>query len=100
VIERDLHPLNADPAMKSTFRGIQIDFNDEQPEKHESSIRVKCDSFSNVIDPSFEGEKHDFPRISTLRGIQIDFIEHLEKHESSIRVKRDSFSNVIDSSFE
>jgi hypothetical protein len=53
-----------------------------------------------MIDSSFEEQKHDLPRISTYRGIQIDFIEHFSKHESSIRVKRDSLSNVKDPSFE
>jgi hypothetical protein len=37
------------------------------------SIRVKCESDSNVIDESdLQLEKHSDPRISTLRGIMID----------------------------
>jgi hypothetical protein len=37
------------------------------------SIRVKCESDSNVIDESeLQFEKHSEPRISTLRGIMID----------------------------
>jgi hypothetical protein len=92
-------PAKHDFARISTFRGIQIDFN-EQFEKHESSIRFSRDSFSNVIDSTFESAKHDFARSSTFRGIQIDFNEQLKKHDSSIRVNRDSLSNVIDSTFE
>jgi hypothetical protein len=53
-------------------------------------------AFPYVID----AEKHDLQRISTFRGMQIDFIDQFKKHESSIRVSRDSFSNVIDSSFD
>jgi hypothetical protein len=44
--------------------------------------------------------KHHFGRISTFRGIQIDFNEQSLKHDSSIRNSRDSFSNEIDPSFE
>jgi hypothetical protein len=99
VIDRHLQPMNADPAMNSTFPGMQIDLN-EHFLKHESSIRISRHSFSNVTDSSFEKEKHDFPRISTFRRMQIDLNEQHTKHESSIRVKRDSFSNVTDSSFE
>jgi hypothetical protein len=73
-----------------------IDFN-EQFAKHELSIRVSCDSLSNVIDSSFERAKHNLPRISTLRGMQIDLNEQFKKHESSIRASSDSFSNIIDS---
>jgi flavin-binding protein dodecin len=78
---------------------MQIDCN-EQFEKHESSIRVSRDSFSNVIDSSVNQAKHNFGRISTFRGMQIDCNEQFEKHETSIRVSRDSFSNVIDSNFD
>jgi hypothetical protein len=99
VIDGDLQPMNADPAMNSTFPGMQIDLN-EQFRNHQSSIRVKRDSFSNVSDSSFEQEKHDLPRISTFRGMQIVLKEQYLKHESSIRVKRDSLSNMSDSSFE
>jgi hypothetical protein len=91
--------MKADPAMKSIFRGMQIDFN-EQSQKHESSIRTNRDSLSNVIDSSFDRAKQNVERISTLRGMKIDFNEQFLKHESSIRVNRDSLSNVIDSSFE
>jgi hypothetical protein len=78
---------------------MQIVFN-EQFKKHESSIRVSLDSFSNMIDSSLDRAKHNFGRISTFRGMQILFNEQFEKHESSIRVSRDSLSNVIDSSFD
>jgi hypothetical protein len=87
--------MKADPAMKSTFRGMYIDFN-EQFQKQKPLIRINRDSFSNVIDSSFEPAKQDFGRISTFREMMIDFNEHSEKHESSIRVNHDSLSNAID----
>jgi hypothetical protein len=93
-VQAESHDLGKIPI----WRGMQIDFN-EQFAKHQSSIRVRRDSLSNVIDSSFDSAKHDFERISTFRGMQIDFNEQFEKHESSIRVRRDSLSNVIDSSF-
>jgi uncharacterized protein YjaG (DUF416 family) len=71
-----------------TFRGIQIDFN-EQLEKHDSSICISRDSRSNVTASSaLQPEKHDFARVWTFCGIQINFNEQLEKHDSSIRVSR------------
>jgi hypothetical protein len=72
----------------------------EHSEKHESSIRVSRDLFSNVIDSSVDRAKQDSARISTLPGMMIDFHEHFEKHESSIRISLDSFSKVIDSTFD
>jgi hypothetical protein len=62
---------------------MQIDFN-EQHQKHESSIRVSRESFSKVIDSSElnilqSPAKHDLPRISTFRGMQIDFNEQRSK---------------------
>jgi hypothetical protein len=87
--------MKADPAMKSTFRGMQIDFN-EQFEKHEFSIRINRDSLSNVIDSSFDQAKQDFGRISTFRGMQIDLNEQPEKDKSSIGISCDSLSNTID----
>jgi hypothetical protein len=85
--------------MISTFRGMQIDFNEQFP-KHQSSIRVSRDSISNVIEAGLESQKHYFPMISTFRRIHIDFNEQFPKHESSIRVSRVSLLNIIDSSLE
>jgi hypothetical protein len=91
---------NADPAMKSTFRGMKMNFN-KQFWKHKSSIQVSLDSASNMIDSKAHTlqkspAKHDFARISTFRGMMIAFKEQEENHKSSIRVSRDSASNVID----
>jgi hypothetical protein len=59
---------HSDPRI-STLRGIMIDESDD-PENAWNSIRVKCESDSNVIDESdLHFEKHSDPRISTLRGI-------------------------------
>jgi hypothetical protein len=69
-------------------------------EKQESSIRVNRDPLSKVTDSRLKEEKHNFPSISTLRGIHIDFNEQFEKKESWISLSRDSLSNVNDSSFE
>jgi hypothetical protein len=88
--------MKADPAMNSNFQGMQIDFN-EQFQKRDSSIPVKRDSLSNIIDPNVQRAKGDFGRISPFRGMQFDFNEQSSKHDSSISVSRDSFSNVIDS---
>jgi hypothetical protein len=52
----------------------------EQHWKHDSSIRLNLDSDSNVIDAISFGlldspAKHDLPKISTERGMLIDFNE-------------------------
>jgi hypothetical protein len=53
----------------STFRGIKIDWSDED-ENASDSIRVKCESDSNVIDESeLQYEKHFNSRISIFRLI-------------------------------
>jgi hypothetical protein len=58
--------------MNSTFRGITIDLSDDQKNALHS-IRVKCESDSNVIDESdLQYEKHLDPRISTFLGIKSD----------------------------
>jgi hypothetical protein len=75
---------------------MQIAFN-KQMVKYESSIRVMCDFFLNVIDSSFERAKQKFPKFSALQRMQIHFNEHFDKHNSSIRINCDSSSNVIDS---
>jgi hypothetical protein len=56
----------------STFRGIMIDWSDDD-ENADDSIRVNRESDSNEIDESeSQNEKHDEQRISTFRGIMID----------------------------
>jgi hypothetical protein len=52
-----------------------------------------------VIDESdLYFEKHFDPRISTLRGIQIDRSDEFENAHDSIRIKHEFDSNVIDES--
>jgi hypothetical protein len=97
-------PAKHDFARISTERGMQIECN-EQHWKHDSSIRDNLLSLSNVIELIWlrrleAPAKHDFPRISTERGMQIECNEHHRKHDSSIRDNLDSDSNVIDFSFE
>jgi hypothetical protein len=86
-------PANADPSMKLTLLGMQID-PIEQCLKHESSIRAKADSFSNVIEAKVDLEKHDFLKTSTERGMQTDSSEQCRKHDSSKRISTDLLSNV------
>jgi hypothetical protein len=50
--------------MKSTFRGMQIDFN-EQSETHDSSIRTSRNSLSNAIESNSDLARQDLPRILT-----------------------------------
>jgi hypothetical protein len=95
----------------SIERGMQIDLN-EQHAKQNSSIRLNSDPlskttvsideypilimpFCSILSPA----KHDFPRISTDRGMQIVFNEHLWKHDSSILRRPDAASNVNVSNF-
>jgi hypothetical protein len=64
--------INAEPSMNRTLRGITIDFGHEF-KNGRYSIRVNCESDSNVIDESeLQCEKHSDPRISTFLGIKID----------------------------
>jgi hypothetical protein len=54
------------------LRGILIDSSDDSRNASDS-IRVKCESDSNVTDESdLHFEKHFDPRISTFLGIKID----------------------------
>jgi hypothetical protein len=67
--------INEESSMNWTFRGITIDWSDED-ENALNSIRVKCEFDSNVIDESdLQHAKHFDPRISTFRGIKIDWSE-------------------------
>jgi hypothetical protein len=74
---------------------MQIDCS-KQDAKHDCSIRVNLDSFSNLIEPIVDFEKHDSPRCSTERGMQTDCSEQDAKHDASIRFNPDSRSIVID----
>jgi hypothetical protein len=84
----------------STERGMQIECN-EQYSKHDSSIRDNLLSLSNVIELIWlrrleSPAKHDFPRTSTERGMQIEWNEQHSKHDSSIRDNLLSLSNVTE----
>jgi phage terminase Nu1 subunit (DNA packaging protein) len=69
--------------MLTTFLGMQID-RKGQHSKHDPSIRASRDWLSNAIALSVERRKQDLPRLSTDRGMQIDFNEQCWKHDSSI----------------
>jgi hypothetical protein len=63
--------------MNSTFRGISIDWSDEDKNTSDS-IRVNREFDSNVIDKSnLQYEKHFDPIMSTLHGIKIDSSDDL-----------------------
>jgi hypothetical protein len=97
-IDDRVTPIKAEPSMNCTFRGIKIDWSDEN-ENASGPIRVKCESDSNVIDESdSQYEKHFDPRMSTLLGIKIDWSDEDENANDSIRVKCEFDSNVIDES--
>jgi hypothetical protein len=70
------HRTKEDLARNSTVRGMQINFS-EQFAKQSSSIRVNCDLPSKVTLSislwSGSPEKAAFPRLSTDRGMVIDF---------------------------
>jgi hypothetical protein len=67
-------PINEEPSMNSTFRGITMDWID-QSENAYDSIRTNREFDPNEIDESdLHCEKHREPRISTLRGISIEVI--------------------------
>jgi hypothetical protein len=86
--------------MNSTENGIESDLM-QIPQKQSSSIRFNRDSLSNVIDLMPVGflqssAKHNFPRISTDRGIQIHCNAHFAKHDSSIRRNCESDTNTTE----
>jgi hypothetical protein len=63
-IEDNFTLWNAEPSMNQTFRGITIDWSEED-ENISDSIRVKCEFDSNVIDESeVQFEKQCEPTIS------------------------------------
>jgi hypothetical protein len=62
-------------------------------------MHLNRESFSNEIDESdSQHEKHSEQRISTPRGIVIDFRPEAENALDSIRFNRESFSNESDES--
>jgi hypothetical protein len=86
--------------MNSTRYGIEINLM-QIPQKQSSPIHFNRNSLSNVTDSISVGflqssAKHNFPRISTNRGMQIHFNEHFEKHKSSICGNCESDSNTTD----
>jgi ribosomal protein S8 len=81
--------------MKRTEAGMQIDRNG-QLEKHDFSIRRNLLLPSNVTASRPAHSKHDVSRISTDRGIVIDFNSAQQrKQESPIRFSLDFASNAI-----
>jgi hypothetical protein len=97
-IESTITPAIADPSMNCTFRGITIDWSDED-ENAFDSIRVNLESDSNVIVESDQQfEKHHEQIISTFRGITIDWSNENENASDSIRTNFESDSNVINES--
>jgi hypothetical protein len=63
------------------------------------SIRINREFDSNETDESErQNKKHDDPRISTCRGIEIDSRNDDENADDSIRFNREFDSNVIDAS--
>jgi hypothetical protein len=87
-------PTNAEPSMKSTFRGISIEWSDEYANANDS-IRANREFDSNESNKS---DLHDEQRISTLDGIKIDWSDENENADDSIRVNRELDSNEMDES--
>jgi hypothetical protein len=88
----------AEPSMNRTFRGIKIDWSDEN-ENANDSIRVNREFDSNEIDESdWHHEKHDEQRISTLHGRKIDRSDDFSNACELICVNRECDSNKIDES--
>jgi hypothetical protein len=58
----------------------------EHYSKHDSSSRANRDTLSNFDSSRRPCSKHDLPRISTERGVQIDDIEQEQKRASSVRI--------------
>jgi hypothetical protein len=68
----------AEPSIEQTLDGITIDSMDEHKNTPDS-IRVNREFDSNEIDESDpQYQKHDEPRISTPRGIEIDRSDEYE----------------------
>jgi hypothetical protein len=76
----DVHPEKELFPRYSTEAGRQIDFNDEQPENADPSIRVSFDSGSNVNDDiDLHLQKEVSPRDLTEAGRQIDLKDEQEE---------------------
>jgi hypothetical protein len=89
---------NAEPSIKSTFRGIIIDLRSETKNAADS-MRHNREPLSNEIDESdLQIEKHDEQRTCKLRRIVIDLRAEEENAQGSIRRSRESLSNEIDES--
>jgi hypothetical protein len=76
VIDDSLIPESPQSSIVCTEAGIQIDFNDEQPESASAPIRVSFEPDSKVNDESnLQQEKERSERITTEAGRQIDLNE-------------------------
>jgi hypothetical protein len=92
-------PTNEEPSSSETVFGIKSDFISVHT-KHKLSIRVSCTPDSNVMEPilfrlSHSPAKHDLPKLSTVRGMQIEPRKQHRKQPSSILFNRDSLSKTI-----
>jgi hypothetical protein len=88
--------LMQDLPKSSTELGMRIDLKAHR-RKHLLPININRESDSHSKCLIEDCVKHDFPRISTLRGRQIDLTEDPRKQNDSIRFNPDSFENVIPS---
>jgi hypothetical protein len=84
---------SAEPAMKSTCSGIEIDRTEHQ-RKHSSSSGRNFDRDSIVKRPIRVAAIHDFPRISTKLGMEIHFKDDRQKQLSLISRGLDPSSNT------
>jgi hypothetical protein len=80
--------------MKSVLLGTEIDVKGH-PEKQKESIRLRCDSASNVSNSTFDSKKQNLPRDSTERGTQTDLFEECEKAFGPNSFRSQSLSNAI-----
>jgi hypothetical protein len=67
-------------------------------EQADNSVCFKFEFDSNEIDESFESEKHDEQRISTLRRITIDSMDDNENADDLIHFNLEFDLNKIDES--
>jgi hypothetical protein len=91
-------PKNAPSFTNSTSLGMSIDVRAVY-ENTPDSIRFSSESLSNETDvSSAQDEKHDSPRILTLRGIAIDLREQYANASRSMNLRCELSSNEIDCS--
>jgi hypothetical protein len=89
-------PKKAKSFTNSRFLGMSMDVRAVY-QNTPDSIRFSSESFSNETDlSSAQNEKHDSPRISTLRGIAIDLREQYANTSRSMRLRCELSSNEID----